>query len=61
MNGVRFDVSCCDPRPVYRGTPTAGLSPELLREGMYVGITYLNGDEIVRIEIPVTASKGIPK
>ena len=41
--------------------PTAGLSPELLREGMYVGITYLNGDEIVRIEIPVTASKGIPK
>jgi len=57
LGGVHFDISCCDPRPVYRGTPTSGLSPELLREGMPLRVTYLDTDEIVRIETSATVSR----
>jgi hypothetical protein len=54
IGGVHFSVSCCDPRPIYRGTPTVGaLSPDLLHEGMCVRITYLVSGEIVRIQTTV--------
>jgi hypothetical protein len=54
VHGVQFSVSCCDPSPVYRGTPTDGLTPVLVYEGMYVRLTYLNTGEIVRIETSST-------
>jgi hypothetical protein len=49
VKGVPFEVSCCSPSPVYRGTPTSGLSPEVLSGGMQVRLTYLTSGEIVRI------------
>ena len=52
VRGIGFMVSCCDPRPVYRGTPVSGLTPVLIGNGMYVRLTYLATDEIVRIETP---------
>lgn len=52
VNRVPFRVSCCDPRPIYRGTPRDGLGPEVLYEGIVVRLTYLDGGEIVRIETP---------
>ena len=50
VNNVPFGVSCCSPAPVYRGTPTGGLTSHLLYEGMIVRLTYLSSGEIVRIE-----------
>ncbi len=60
VNGTRFDVSCCDPRPIYRGAPNSGLTHELLHEDMYVRVTYLHNGEIVRIETPNAASLTTP-
>jgi hypothetical protein len=51
VKGIPFDVSCCSPSPVYRGTPTSGLSPEVLYGGMQVRLTFLKTGEIVRIEV----------
>lgn len=51
VDGVRFNVTCCDPRPIYRGTLREGMTPDLVYEGMYVRITYLSPEEIVRIEV----------
>lgn len=49
VSGTKFNVSCCTPDPVYRGTPIGNLVPGLLGDGMRVKITYLRTGEIVRI------------
>lgn len=56
VDGIPFNVSCCDLSPIYRGTPTDGLTRVLLHKGMWVRVTYLNTGEIVRIETHGSAS-----